>query len=123
MSDACESRPRRSFRPGERLRRKGDFTAVFSRGARLSASGVILLYLRNDLGFSRLGLAVSRKVGKAVRRNRLRRLIREGFRLTKHRLPRAVDVVAIPGKRDPLTLDLARKAFLRLADVLSRDAR
>jgi len=51
-----------------------------------------LQYVVNDLGHARLGMAVGLKAaGNGVRRNRVRRLIRESFRLNQHELP-AVDV-------------------------------
>ena len=75
-----------------RLRRKSDFDAVYARGRRM-ADGFFTMTIRgNPVGAPRLGLAVAVKVaGNAVVRNRLRRIIRESFRLHQHVLP-AVDV-------------------------------
>ena len=50
---------------------------------------------------SRLGLAVSRRVGSAVQRNRLKRQVREWFRREQHRFRRTVDLVVVP--RAPAT--------------------
>jgi ribonuclease P protein component len=50
----------------------------------------------NDLGYDRLGLAASRKLGGAVARNRAKRLLREAFRRHKRRLARGADLVALP---------------------------
>jgi len=52
----------------------------------------------NGLPHLRLGLSVSRKYGGAVQRNRLRRLYREAFRLTRHEMPVGLDLVLIPRK-------------------------
>ncbi len=52
----------------------------------------------NDLSYSRLGLSVSRKVGNAVKRNRVKRLIRELFRKNKDKFPKGYDIVFIPRK-------------------------
>jgi ribonuclease P protein component len=54
----------------------------------------------NDLGYDRLGLAASRKLGGAVARNRAKRLLREAFRRHKRRQARGEDLVVLP--RPPL---------------------
>jgi len=53
---------------------------------------------RTDGETSRLGLAVSRKVGKAVKRNRIKRRIRDIFRCRKQELPGSYDLVVYPRK-------------------------
>jgi ribonuclease P protein component len=76
-----------------RLRRKSDFDAAYARGRRLGDGFFTVIALRNDWGAPRLGLAVAvRAAGGAVPRNRLRRLIRESFRLHQASLP-ALDLV------------------------------
>jgi ribonuclease P protein component len=76
-----------------RLRRKSDFTAAYARGRRIGDGLFALTVTLNQLGAPRLGLAVAvRAAGNAVVRNRIRRTIRESFRLHQHTLP-AVDVV------------------------------
>jgi ribonuclease P protein component len=64
--------------------------------------------LENRAGLTRLGIAVSRKVGKAFVRNRIKRMIREYFRLNKHRLPPGADLVFVakPHARDLETSEL-----------------
>ena len=68
------------FRSRQRLRRRIDFDRVFQRGARLDGRLFLLVAAANDLLRDRLGLAVNRRVGGAVVRNRVRRLLRESFR-------------------------------------------
>jgi len=78
-----------------RLRRKGDFDAAYARGRRLGDGFFAVTVRRNDVGAPRLGLAVAVKVaGGAVSRNRLRRIIRESFRLHQRELPAADLVVS-----------------------------
>ncbi|MDY0389579.1 MAG: ribonuclease P protein component [Desulfobulbus oligotrophicus] len=75
------------------LRVTGEFQAVYKAGARYRGNGLTLIILANDLEYSRLGISVSRKVGNAVRRNRIKRLIRETFRLNRELFPHGADVV------------------------------
>lgn len=72
----------------QRLRRKSEFDAVHARGTRVADEFFAVIARANDSGGARLGLAVSIKTaGGAVERNRLRRVIRETFRLRQHELP------------------------------------
>jgi ribonuclease P protein component len=81
------------FGPELRLRSKPQFDAVYASGRRIDDRFFGLRVKPNGLGFPRIGLAVAVKTaGNAVRRNRLRRLVRESFRLVRHELP-AVDIV------------------------------
>jgi ribonuclease P protein component len=64
-----------------------------------------LIYaLPNELGHPRVGFSVSRKVGNAVRRNRIRRLLRETFRLMQFDFPRGYDLVIVAKPHEPLML-------------------
>jgi ribonuclease P protein component len=93
------------FRPHEHLRRPADFQAVYDR-RRSSADATLLVYAReNGLAYSRLGISVSKRFGKAVVRNRMRRLLREAFRLSKSEMPIGYDFVVIPRGADQYTLE------------------
>jgi ribonuclease P protein component len=54
--------------------------------------------LRNQVGRTRLGLAVGRKVGKACVRNRIKRRLREYFRLSRDKMPPETDLVFVAAK-------------------------
>jgi len=70
----------------------------------------------NGLGITRLGLTVSRKAGNAVKRNRVKRLIREFFRLNDTCFPQGYDIV-ITAKKDASYLDL-QKIKNELGEIL-----
>ena len=92
------------FRPCHRLHSPADFERVYKGGKRAGDGLFAVNALVNSLGFARLGMSVStRTVGNAVRRNRVRRIIREVFRERHAQLP-AVDLVVTsrPGARDAL---------------------
>ena len=63
-----------------RLRRSEDFRAVWAKGQSWTHSLFVIWTTPNDLPYSRIGIVASRKVGKAVVRNRARRLLREAAR-------------------------------------------
>jgi len=76
-----------------RLRRKREFDVVYAHGRRFGNSFFGVAAHVNDKGWARLGLAVAVKTaGNAVERNRIRRMIRESFRLHQHEIP-ALDLV------------------------------
>lgn len=76
-----------------RLRRRAEFLHVYGHGDRLYSRSFVLYVLPRESGPSRLGLTVSRKVGRAVARNRTKRRLREIFRARAGELGRACDVV------------------------------
>lgn len=82
----------------ERLRANRDFERVLTGGATAADGNILVFVLPNGLPRARIGPAVSKKWGGAVRRNRLKRLFREGFRLAKHDLPQGIDIVVMPRK-------------------------
>jgi ribonuclease P protein component len=98
-----------------RLRSKLQFDALYASGKRIDDRFFGLRVRPNGLGFPRIGLAVAVKTaGNAVKRNRLRRLIRETFRLAQHELP-AVDIVVaakFPSAEAPATTLRASLAAL-----------
>src|SRR6516162_7930473 len=103
-----------AFRPAEHLRRPGDFKRVYDRRRSVSDEWLIVYACENQLPHLRLGLSVSRKFGGAVQRNRLRRLYREAFRLTRAEMPVGLDLVLIPRQAEPPTLEALTEALPRL---------
>ncbi|MGI6623293.1 MAG: ribonuclease P protein component [Acetivibrionales bacterium] len=89
------------------LTKNKEFQRVYSRG-KYAASALLVIYvLQNNLSITRLGITTSKKVGNAVKRNRLRRLIRENARLLYDHLEKGFDVVIVARKfKDNATLDI-----------------
>jgi ribonuclease P protein component len=79
-----------AFPASRRVLRKADFDQAFRHGRRHGTALLSLVVRPNGLGHPRLGVALAAKVvGNAVARNRLRRIIRDSFRLSQTRLPAA----------------------------------
>ena len=98
-----------------RLRRKSDFEAAYARGRRFGNGFFAVTANPNEIGGPRLGLAVSVKnAGNSVERNRLRRTIRESFRLHQHDLPAVDIVVSARGRARDATGAELRESLLAL---------
>ncbi len=90
------------FRKTQRLTRERDFKAVLAHKC-LVRQGVMRLYAApNGLGFARFAVSLGRRCGKAVDRNRLKRLAREAFRLHQHDLPPGRDYLLILSAQQPI---------------------
>jgi ribonuclease P protein component len=97
-----------------RLSGKRAFSAVFDQRVRRSA-GPLTIYVRpNELAWSRLGISISRRAGPAVRRNRLKRLLREAFRLSRPDLPKGYDWVVVVRGHEPMGREAYGEALRKL---------
>ncbi len=83
------------FGKDERIRKTNDFTKVKESGKRIGSKNFTVIYRKNEKEISRLGIGVSKKLGSAVKRNRMKRLVREFFRLSKGSIPRGYDFLVI----------------------------
>jgi ribonuclease P protein component len=83
----------RTFLKQERIRRRKDFLAIYYKGSKSAHGGLAMHALATGHMHTRFGLSVGRKFGRAVERNRIKRRLREIFRLCKHELKPGYDVV------------------------------
>lgn len=87
-----------SFSKKERLLNRKDFVNLNRSGKRINGSHFIIFTGKNRLGITRLGITVSKKVGGAVKRNRVKRLVREFFRLNKGDMEKGMDILVVARK-------------------------
>jgi ribonuclease P protein component len=100
--------PARRWPAMERLRRRAEFLAVAA-GAKVPASAFVLQARpRDDAGPARVGFTVSKKVGTAVERNRVRRRLKEAVRRSASQAMRCGHDYVIVGRRTALTMDFER---------------
>jgi len=116
------------FKKNQRLRTNEQFRDVLGYRCRVCNELFCLYIAANTCGYPRLGVSVSRKCGNAVLRNRIKRLVREVFRLQQHNIDADYDYLLIflqklpkkptsakqPGRSD-ITFDRLDKSFLELA--------
>lgn len=74
------------------LRKPEQYTVVYRQGKRLRGTHFSLIFIDNDQGYNRLGISVH-GVKRAVDRNRMKRIVREFFRLNRDFLPPSKDIV------------------------------
>ena len=88
-----------SFGKLERLAKRHEFDKVLAEGKKKSIGKMFTVFsLPNGLDRKRLGIIASKKVGKAVARNRVKRAIRETFRHIKNQMVPETDIVVISGR-------------------------
>ena len=108
----------------EKLKKRWEFERAYQKGSKYWNRDFVIYVLNTDGKALRLGITVSKKVGKSVQRNRVKRLIRESFRQLRPQMKRGYDVVVVgrtPASR--LTCQEARNglAYLfRKAAILNR---
>jgi ribonuclease P protein component len=106
------------LRKEERLRREADFEIIAQEGVKRHTKNFLIIARKNDQGFCRVGAVASKKVGKAVERNRVKRLVREFFRRNKNNLSPSTDYVIV-GKKGAQDLQYANVAS-ELSALLKR---
>ena len=77
------------------LRNTREFSKVYKTGKSIADRYLVLYYRKNGLDYNRIGFSVSKKVGKAVIRNRIKRLLKESFRLNFDDYNKGYDFVFI----------------------------
>lgn len=81
------------------LKLNRDFRRLYSKGKSFVGGYTVVYAAKNRFGENRLGLTVSKSTGKAVKRNRLKRLMRESYRLIEDKISMGFDIIIVARSR------------------------
>jgi ribonuclease P protein component len=108
-----------SYRKQERVTNRSRFKGIYNQGMWRSSQHFTAVACGNTQGVKRLGITVTRKTGKSVKRNRIKRLIRDFFRLNKNLFPAEHDVVIMAKRNMPPRMTY-KEACDELTELLTR---
>ena len=113
--------PRFCFTKADRILRRKEFLRLAASGKRIQNRCFIAVYSPGQTGRTRLGITVTKRVGSAVTRNRIKRYTRECFRLNRHVITGIWDINVI-AKQEAATLS-SEQVFSSLQDIFGRISR
>ena len=103
-----------------RVKGRGSFSPAFEARVRESRGPLTLYGVANKRNHSRLGISIGRKAGSAVKRNRIKRMLREAFRLQQHDLPAGFDFIIVVRAHEPMSLERYQQVLLELAKRIEK---
>jgi ribonuclease P protein component len=109
-----------TFGKEERVVRRKDFIDLNLRGKRYLTKHFVVVLRKNGRHITRLGINVGKRVGGSVERNRIKRMVREFFRLNKQGIPKGYDIMIVALEQgDAVSFSRVNK---ELGDLLLKDA-
>ncbi|MCH7525918.1 MAG: ribonuclease P protein component [Planctomycetes bacterium] len=114
---------RNTFSKVQRLHLQRDFARIFGKKCSASDARMVVYVDHRPLGpraATRLGIRVGKRLGNAPARNRIKRLIREAFRLGQHDLPADLDIVCVAKRAKDVTLGEVQGSLQRLVVAAHR---
>lgn len=106
----------------ERVRKNKEFKIIYSKGKSVVNRYLVMYYCKNSLPYNRVGFSISKKVGKSVIRNRVKRLMKEAFRLRTIDLQSGYDIVFVARVRmNQADFETVKKSMFPLLKKIRRD--
>lgn len=92
---SCQPNPKKknTFPSSFKIQKREEFRLIYSKGVKHSSGSFSLFVLGNGYGKGRLGITVTKRVGKAHTRNKVKRIFREIFRKNKEKLGKNIDII------------------------------
>lgn len=109
--------------PHERIRKRNDFLSLYKKGKRYRGKYFNLIYFSNNLSFSRMAVVVSKKIGNAVKRNKIKRWMRSLFRRNKDLLKDSFDIIFVVKKeiQDATWIKLEEEYFSAIESIYNKN--
>ena len=110
-----------SFTKADRILKRGEYTALSKSGKRVQTAEFIAYFIPARYDRSRLGVTVTKKVGQAVERNRIKRMVREFFRINRHCLSGRWDINIIAKRQSAgIRSEKAYQSLQNIFELISR---
>lgn len=77
------------------LRKNNEFQYIFKKGSWYNSKNISMYVIKNEKDVNMLGIAVGKKVAKSVKRNRIKRLIREAYRLNENNIKTGYSIIIV----------------------------
>lgn len=77
------------------LKKNYEFVRIYKKGRFFAGRYLVIYTMKNPFSANRLGITVNKKVGKSVKRNRVKRLIRESYRMYEEFVPEGLDIIFV----------------------------
>jgi ribonuclease P protein component len=101
-----------------RLRSNMEFRKVYNKGKNYWNRNLILFVKKNDLGYTRVGYSITKKIGNSVVRNRIRRQMKEIYRLNFDQVEKGYDLIFIPKKNVvDISFEKLESAMLHIMNI------
>jgi len=110
-----------SFTKADRILKRGEYLALSKSGKKVQSTEFIAYFLPARHSHSRLGVTVTKKVGQAVERNRIKRIVREFFRINRHCLSGRWDINIIAKRQSAgIRSEKAYRSLQKIFELISR---